>query len=128
MRLDSKIRLALFASLLLLLLSLGWADQNLTLDSDTNFEPFISAYKLFFGIREAEQVALIVNNGSGGGSYPTGSLVKVSANRPPEGQHFAGWTGGIVILANPFIATTTAIIPSIPVTITATYCAVEARD
>jgi hypothetical protein len=68
MRLDSRIRFALFASLLLLLLSLVRAGQNKTLDSDTNFEPFISAYKLFFGIRGSEHVALIVNNGSGGGS------------------------------------------------------------
>ena len=123
MRLDSKMRLALFAALLLFLLSLVRAGQNITWNE--NFEPFTSAYKLFSRAIGNRQGVLTVNNGRGGGAYPTGSLVKVSANRPPNGQRFASWTGDIVILSNPFMETTTAIVPSIAVTITATYCAAE---
>jgi hypothetical protein len=39
------------------------------------------------------------------------------------GAQFAGWKGDIAILANPSLPTTTATIPSMAVTITATYTA-----
>jgi hypothetical protein len=48
-------------------------------------------------------------------------MVTVTADAPPAGQQFAGWTGDIQILANPAVPTTTATMPSIEVTITATY-------
>ena len=64
--------------------------------------------------------ALTVNQGSGTGDYLEGQIVKVTANAPAAGQEFAGWTGDIAILSNPFIATTTAIIPAMAVSITAT--------
>jgi PA14 domain/Chitobiase/beta-hexosaminidase C-terminal domain/Divergent InlB B-repeat domain/FlgD Ig-like domain len=66
---------------------------------------------------------LTVNNGSGSGSYPVGTTVNVIANAPPAGQAFASWTGDTVILADedPFRASTTAVIPSLDVAITATY-------
>jgi hypothetical protein len=50
-------------------------------------------------------ITLTVNMGIGGGDYAIGSLVTVSANPAPEGKRFSGWTGDIVILANPFIYT-----------------------
>src|SRR4029077_15097401 len=50
-----------------------------------------------------------------------GTLVKVTADMPPAGKQFARWSGDTDILANPFIPTTTATMPSIDVTITATY-------
>jgi hypothetical protein len=64
---------------------------------------------------------LTVQNGTGGGSYAVGTLVIVNANSPPEGSQFAGWTGDTPILSNPTAPTTTATIPSLDVTITATY-------
>jgi List-Bact-rpt repeat protein len=64
---------------------------------------------------------LDVASGSGDGIYPTGRRVKVSADAPPAGQKFAGWTGDITILSNPFLPTTTAIIPSMDVSLSATY-------
>jgi hypothetical protein len=65
---------------------------------------------------------LTVNNGSPSGFYAPGTMVTVSANAPPPGQHFDIWTDDIQILVNPFIPTTTATIPSsIAVTVTATY-------
>ena len=46
-----------------------------------------------------------------------GKKVTVIADPPPTGQHFAGWSGDIAILSNPFLATTTAIVPSMNVKI-----------
>jgi Divergent InlB B-repeat domain len=48
-------------------------------------------------------------------------LVKVTADMPPAGKQFAHWSGDTEILANPSVPTTTATMPSIDVTITATY-------
>jgi regulation of enolase protein 1 (concanavalin A-like superfamily) len=64
---------------------------------------------------------LTVINGTGSGSYAAGTSVTVSANTPPAGQAFAGWTGDTAILSNPTLATTSALVPSMAVTITATY-------
>jgi hypothetical protein len=72
--------------------------------------------------------ALTVNSGSGTGNYLEGASVKVTADAPPFGQEFAGWTGDIAILSNPFIPTTTATIPRMGVTIAATYSAVTGSD
>jgi Divergent InlB B-repeat domain len=67
--------------------------------------------------------ALTVINGSVSGNPAPGTVVTVTANDPPAGQQFAGWTGDVQILANASLPTTTATVPSIPVTITATYVA-----
>ena len=64
---------------------------------------------------------LTVNGGSGSGQHDVGTTVTVTANPPPSGQQFAGWSGDIQILANPVMPTTPATMPSIDVTITATY-------
>jgi Divergent InlB B-repeat domain len=64
--------------------------------------------------------ALTVINGSASGNTP-GTVVTVTANDPPTGQQFAGWTGDVEILANPDLSPTTATVTSTPVTITATY-------
>jgi Divergent InlB B-repeat domain len=64
---------------------------------------------------------LTVKGGSGSGQHDVGTPVTVTANPPPSGQQFTGWSGDIQILANPFMPTTTATMPSIDVTITATY-------
>ena len=65
---------------------------------------------------------LTVNNGTASGDE-NGTLVTVTADAAPTGTHFAGWTGDVEILANPSLPTTTATIPFMPVTITATYTA-----
>jgi hypothetical protein len=64
---------------------------------------------------------LTVNNGSGRGQHVAGKVVKVTADPPPPGKKFTGWSGDIQILANPFLSTTTATMPSIDVTVSATY-------
>jgi List-Bact-rpt repeat protein/ferritin-like protein len=64
---------------------------------------------------------LTVNKGGGSGRHVAGTLVKVTADMPPAGKQFAHWSGDTEILANPSIPTTTATMPSIDVTLTATY-------
>jgi hypothetical protein len=65
---------------------------------------------------------LTVNNGTASGDE-TGTLVTVTAAAAPAGTDFVRWSGNVEILANPFLPTTTATIPFMPVTITATYTA-----
>ncbi len=65
--------------------------------------------------------SLRVENGKPSGTYEVGTQIVVSADDPLPGSEFIRWTGDIAILANPFLARTTATIPSTPVTITATY-------
>jgi hypothetical protein len=65
--------------------------------------------------------SLSVVNGKPSGNYEAGTLVSVVANAAPTGAEFAGWTGDIAILSNPFLPKTTAMIPYMEVTITATY-------
>jgi hypothetical protein len=72
--------------------------------------------------------SLTVENGNPSGNYAVGTLVIVSADAPQAGAQFAGWTGDVAILANPFISTTTATIPFMAVTITATYTAPAANS
>jgi Divergent InlB B-repeat domain len=64
---------------------------------------------------------LTVNKGGGSGRHASGAVVRVIADEPPGGKKFARWSGDTEILANPFVPTTTATMPSIDVTITATY-------
>ena len=72
--------------------------------------------------------ALTVNSGSGSGQYAAGTMVTVTADAPPAGQQFAGWSGDTEILANPFMSTTTATMLSMDVTITATYAEASSSE
>ena len=71
---------------------------------------------------------LEVVNGSGDGVYPTGTMVTVSADPPPAGQKFAHWSADTAILSNPFLPTTTALIPSMSVIVLANYDAAGPSD
>jgi len=64
---------------------------------------------------------LKVNKGRGSGHHVAGTFVTVTADAPPAGRQFARWSGDTEILTNPSVPTTTATMPSIDVTITATY-------
>jgi beta-glucosidase len=64
---------------------------------------------------------LTINDGSGGGEYAAGTIVTVTADPPPPGKEFVGWSGDTQILANPSGETTTATMVSRDVTITAAY-------
>ena len=71
---------------------------------------------------------LEVTYGWGSGVYPAGTIVPVKAAEPLMGSQFTGWTGDIAILSNPFLATTTALIPGMNVRIAASYGAVSPPD
>ena len=62
---------------------------------------------------------LTVVNGSGGGSYTSGTVVTIKANAPPVGQSFVNWTGATV--ANSTASTSTITMPSTNATVTANY-------
>ena len=71
---------------------------------------------------------LKVNDGSGSGQHAAGTIVTVTAEPPPPGKEFAGWSGDTQILANPSEPTTTATTLSIDVSITATYADVASGE
>jgi hypothetical protein len=72
---------------------------------------------------ERTKFSLTVENGNPSGNYAAGARVVVSADTPKGGAKFTGWTGDVAILTNPSLATTTATIPFMAVTITANYTA-----
>ena len=65
--------------------------------------------------------ALTVNGGTGSGSYEAGSTVAIVASPAPVGQLFDQWTGDITNVANVLAASTSLIMPSNEVTVTASY-------
>lgn len=64
-----------------------------------------------------------VNNGTGGGNYQPGATVTITANAAPTGQSFTNWTTGTtgVSFANANSSSTTFVMPSSNVTVTANY-------
>jgi hypothetical protein len=62
---------------------------------------------------------LTVVNGSGSGSYASGTVVTIAANAPPSGQYFQSWSGSSVTNANQ--PTTTVTMPQGNITVTAGY-------
>jgi hypothetical protein len=70
-------------------------------------------------------VAVTVNGGSGGGTYPAGSIVDIIANPPAPGQVFDRWTGTTAVLGTNSIATALSrvaiTVPTTAVILTATY-------
>ena len=68
---------------------------------------------------------LSVIGGTGGGHFPAGAVVPVTAEEPPAGQVFAGWTAApgeyAANLANPNAESTTFTMPANPVTLTSEY-------
>ncbi len=75
------------------------------------------------------EVTVTVNGGSGGGTWRAGSRLEVFADPPGPGAVFEGWTGDIDVLdggaAGLALPRTSLTVPSRPVTLTATYRAVE---
>ena len=70
-------------------------------------------------------VALTVNGGFGGGTYPGGTRVDIFAAIPATGQVFDRWIGDTAVLGTgllaPFNARTPITIPATAVSLTATY-------
>lgn len=73
----------------------------------------------YWHTNSASAYSLAVNNGAGGGNFGAGSVLTLTANPPPSGQYFAGWTGaGVSNAASP---TTFFIMPAGASAVTATY-------
>ncbi|MGO4881473.1 MAG: InlB B-repeat-containing protein [Bryobacteraceae bacterium] len=58
-------------------------------------------------------------NGSGSGTYATGTVVTIAANPPPNGQTFLDWSGAAV--QNADASTIALTMPAANTTVTATY-------
>ena len=67
----------------------------------------------------ATKYQLTVNNGSGSGQNPAGTVVTIKSNAPPQGQMFLNWTGATV--SNPTSESTTLTMPAAATTVTANY-------
>lgn len=64
---------------------------------------------------------LTVNNGTGDGNYHEGDIIPIIADLPEIGFQFKWWIGDTMILNNQLSPNTTALIPSMDVTVTAEY-------
>ena len=71
---------------------------------------------------------LTVNNGSGSGTYPTGTIVNISANAAGEDEAFDQWTGSSEYIADIYSENTTLTLPGSDVIATATYRSSALRD
>lgn len=65
--------------------------------------------------------ALTVTNGTGSGSYASGTSVAISANPPASGKVFERWTGDAQYVSDSNSATTTLTMPASAISLTATY-------
>ena len=72
------------------------------------------------GSRPVTTYTLTVNGGTGGGQYIAGQTVTITATVPAD-QLFVGWTSDEVTLADPTQISTTLIMPSRNVTVTAQF-------
>jgi hypothetical protein len=64
---------------------------------------------------------LIVNSGTGDGSYVVGTIQGITADAAPSGQDFDDWTGDVTGIADVNDPTTTITMPYADAEITATY-------
>ena len=55
---------------------------------------------------------LTVNNGSGGGEYIAGTNITVKAEKPSAGMVFTYWTGDTSLLADPYMDSTSLVMPA----------------
>jgi hypothetical protein len=72
----------------------------------------------------APTYTLIVNNGSGDGSYQEDEVVTIAANTPPAGQLFDQWTGDVTYIDNINASNAAVTMPAQNITVTATYISV----
>jgi len=86
---------------------------------------YMAGYPALTCLSPAPIQALTVINGAGGGFYPAGTTVTVTADAAPEGQAFADWTADPAeFAANLVVASsspTTFTMPAGDATLTATY-------
>ncbi|MFA7170705.1 MAG: chitosanase, partial [Candidatus Paceibacterota bacterium] len=71
--------------------------------------------------KDAPSYALAITNGTGDGSYKAGTKVTITADTPATGKVFDKWTGATTYVTSTTSATTTVTMPSLNITLTATY-------
>ena len=71
---------------------------------------------------------LTVNGGTGGGSYPSGTQVVISAPSISNGIPFDQWTGSTQYVADVFANQTTVTMPAANISVTSTYRSQVLRD
>jgi hypothetical protein len=82
-----------------------------------------AALRVVGGVTPPSTYSLTVNSGSGGGNFPAGKVVTITANAAPAGQVFSKWVlnSGSPTIANLNASTTTLTMPAGAVSVTATY-------
>ena len=71
--------------------------------------------------RDRNSYNLTVNNGTGSGVYKERQSVSISANDPPEGYNWSGWSGNYYSITNRYNMTTSITMPSNDCEVTANY-------
>ena len=106
-------------------LFLGWTgDVSGVADVNSATSTFImsaEAASIAATYGDAGPFVLVVNGGSGDGSYTTTSDVTVTADPAPAGMTFFAWTGDTDSLSNAYDATATLEMPPGDISIDATY-------
>jgi uncharacterized repeat protein (TIGR02543 family) len=100
----------------------GMIADKIVLTTDPDFNPLGSD----LGPAESAQEAaptydLVVNYGSGDGSYEQNDVITITANAPALGKQFDEWTGDVAYVANVNSSTTTVTMPAQNISVTATY-------
>jgi hypothetical protein len=78
----------------------------------------------FWRTNSANAWSLVVSNGTGSGNFGAGSILSITANPAPSGKFFAGWSG--VGVANPAAPSTSVIMPTNDLSVTALYAQLPA--
>ena len=96
----------------------GYAVANSNAASTTLIMP-AGDVTVFANYQVSSTFNLTIVNGSGGGVYAPGTVVNISANSPPAGKVFSGWSGYTV--ANAAASNTTLTMPAADVMVSATF-------
>ena len=95
--------------------------ENINLPNTTIVMPF-SYIEIMATYREqgSTEYMLTVTDGAGGGSYPPGTIVTISANIPGTTKVFDKWVGDTANIANIFLSNTAISTPFYAATVVAT--------
>ncbi|WP_394749385.1 malectin domain-containing carbohydrate-binding protein [Spongiimicrobium salis] len=91
----------------------SFSGEFYTIDNVTVFGQIDSTPPVFFD--------LLVENGTGDGSFEAGQEVIITADAPLPGQEFLAWTGDVGGIQNVNSASTSLTMPAANITINATY-------
>ena len=71
--------------------------------------------------KDLPRYALTVENGTGSGEYLAGTIVRITANPPPEGHLFDKWIGAIDYISDTVEAEVNVEMPAMAITLAAVY-------